>query len=55
MFRTSLIKGMGRGFGNGKRFYVSWLYSKGNGKGLRKETLGLDLRPLKACYGHDRV
>ena len=27
-----IVKGMGRGFGNGNGFYVLWLYSKGNGK-----------------------
>ena len=28
---------------------------KGMGRGFEKKPLGLDLRPLKVCYGHDRV
>ena len=31
-FRSSLLKAMGTGFGDGNGFYVSWLYSKRNGK-----------------------
>ena len=41
--------GMGRGF------MICGFIVKGMGRGFEKKPLGLDLRPLKACYGHDRV
>ena len=44
-----IVKGMGRGF------MICGFIVKGMGRGFEKKPLGLDLRPLKACYGHDRV
>jgi len=47
MFRSSLLKAMGRGFISCD-FIV-----KAMGKRFEKNSLGF--RPLKAFYGHDRV
>ena len=44
-----IVKRMERSFRNGKGFYNLWV--KGMGRCFEKKPLGLDLRPLKACYG----
>ena len=46
---SSLLKAMGRGF------MICGFIVNATGRCFEKKPLGLDLRPLKACYGHDRV
>ena len=39
----------------GRGFMICGFIVNAKGRDFEKKPLGLDLRPLKACYGHDRV
>ena len=39
----------------GRGFMICGFIVNATGRGFEKKPFGLDLRPLKASYGHDRV